>query len=326
MICGRCESASLWYVRANESQVSWPGFQHVGCWELLWSAFFRTQWREALVYADRLEKESKWSPCIYSYIKAAIYSQVPDLTEEEKADQKALMAAVSKLKQRIGGKSVPSEKFAIKKAEKFSSQNNRLLLPAMEMIYLWHGFSILVQNYNLLENFHSIILETRNQMTNIEKEDNCLLSLLEGMCLRNLGCPLQAEEKFQNVLSKSNDISIDKYLVPFTMVELATLHMEQNDLKTSKELLSKAKTMTGYCLQSRLHFKIHATSNKIKAIEKQAESGPVDEGREEFHDASTEDDFGLDIKPEKPRLKSGSSSAHRFTRTISDCTEVNPHI
>ena len=34
------------------------------------------QWREALFYADRLVKESKWSPCIYSYFKAAIYAQV----------------------------------------------------------------------------------------------------------------------------------------------------------------------------------------------------------------------------------------------------------
>ena len=33
----------------------------------------------------------------------------------------------------------------------------------------------------------------------------------------------------------------------------------------------------------------------------QAESGTVDEGKEEFHDASTEDDLGLDIKPDKPR-------------------------
>ena len=33
-------------------------------------------------------------------------------------------------------------------------------------------------------------------MTNIEKEDDCLLNLLEGMCLRNMGCPLQVNEDY----------------------------------------------------------------------------------------------------------------------------------
>ena len=103
--------------------MSWPQFQHVGCWELFWSACYRCLWSEALTYADRLLLESRWSPCLYAYLKAALYCQLSEqLTAEQLAEQLELMGQVPKLKQRIAGKSIPMEKFAIKKAEKFETQ------------------------------------------------------------------------------------------------------------------------------------------------------------------------------------------------------------
>ena len=103
--------------------MSWPQFQHVGCWELFWSACYRCLWPEALTYADRLLRESRWSPCLYAYLKAALYCQLSEqLTAEQLAEQLELMGQVPKLKQRIAGKSIPMEKFAIKKAEKFQTQ------------------------------------------------------------------------------------------------------------------------------------------------------------------------------------------------------------
>ena len=287
MISGRFESATSWYVKAMNCQKDWIGFQHVGCWELLWIAWFRCEWRESLVYADRLVKESKWSPCMYSYFKAAIYSQLTNLTLEEKEEQLDLMKRVPKLKQKISGKSIPSEKFAIKKAEKFSAQNNYLLLPLIELIYLWGGFTTLSQNQSCLQNIHAIVQEAQNKQTNCNAEDSCLLNLLEGACLKYLGCPLQAEEKFQLVLSKSNEVKNDKYLIPYTMVELATLYIELKELPRSKEMLSKAKAMTGYLMQNRLHLKIHANFNKIKTLEglDSVEENNVVEPTDEFHDA-----------------------------------------
>jgi hypothetical protein len=107
--------------------MSWPQFQHVGCWELFWSACYRCMWSEALVHADRLLRESRWSPCLYAYLKAALYSQLSSsstaqLSADQLAEQQDLMGQVPKLKQRIAGKSIPMEKYSIKKAEKFKSQ------------------------------------------------------------------------------------------------------------------------------------------------------------------------------------------------------------
>ncbi len=79
-------------------------------------------WNEAIIHADRLLRESRWSPCLYAYLKGALYCQLPHLTAEQLAEQQQLMEQVPKLKQRIAGKSIPMEKYAVKKAEKFKNQ------------------------------------------------------------------------------------------------------------------------------------------------------------------------------------------------------------
>jgi len=54
------------------------------------------------------------------------------------------------MKQRIAGKSLPSEKFAVKKSERYFAQSGRLTLAAHELVYTWNGFSILVNRPDLL--------------------------------------------------------------------------------------------------------------------------------------------------------------------------------
>jgi len=266
MVLGNCEEASKWYTRANNSQMSWPQFQHVGCWELLWSACIRTLWREALVQADRLLRESRWSPCLYSYFKAALYSQLGEqLTAAEREEQLCLMERVPQLKQRIAGKSLPMEKFAIKKAEKFKIQGY-LMVAGLEMVYLWHGFAILCQNLSMLQRVHNIIQHTMEKVSRLNLEDECLLSLLRGMCLKYMQCPLQAEEAFRFVITRGSKITMDRYLLPFATVELAILLLDQGEVEESSQLLNTAKNYSNYCLQSRLHFRIHATQARIKQL------------------------------------------------------------
>jgi len=276
MICGKCEEASVWYKKANNSQVSWMQFQHVGCWEMLWSACFRAEWREGIVYADRLLLESKWSPCIYAYFKAALYCQLPQLTAAEHKEQQELMDRVPELKQRIAGKSLPMEKYGIKKAEKFKSQG-RLVLPGLEMLYLWHGFSIFGHQYHMVEKIHLIIEEAQKQIKNRTVEDDALIDLLRGMCLKHMGFPLQAEDAFKAVLKRSAQIQTDKFLVPYSTVELAILLLDQGDVNASSELLNHSKTYSSYCLQSRLHFRIHATQSRIKSMQNRKVSTKVPE-------------------------------------------------
>merc|ERR1719273_205318 len=61
-----------------------------------------------------------------------------DLTDEHREEQIELMQNVPKWKQRIAGKSLPMEKFAIRKSQRFLDQGCFLVLPALELIYVWH--------------------------------------------------------------------------------------------------------------------------------------------------------------------------------------------
>ena len=56
-----------------------------------------------------------------------------------------------KWKQRIAGKSIPMEKFAIAKSKLFLDQGNRLILPTLELIYMWNGFRILGNKFETIE-------------------------------------------------------------------------------------------------------------------------------------------------------------------------------
>merc|ERR550539_495569 len=98
------------------------------------------------------------------------------------------------------------EKFAIRKSERFLKQGNFLVLPALELIYVWNGFRILGQSYNMIEPVY-LLVEKAEAKANAEKntrkfflEDICLITLLKGMCLKFMNFPEQAEE-FSNLSS-----------------------------------------------------------------------------------------------------------------------------
>jgi len=64
---------------------------------------------------------------------------------------------VPKYKQRIAGKSLPMEKFAVKKSQRFFSQNNRLFMPAIELLYLWNLFNVFGKRKSLCDNLYRMI-------------------------------------------------------------------------------------------------------------------------------------------------------------------------
>ena len=60
------------------------------------------------------------------------------------------MRLVPMHKQRIAGKSLPIEKLAVAKVERYVEHRAHLPLPALEILYMWNGFRILEWNPDLL--------------------------------------------------------------------------------------------------------------------------------------------------------------------------------
>ncbi|GFS13728.1 tetratricopeptide repeat protein 39B [Elysia marginata] len=210
---GHIDEAINKFEDSIESQSEWRQFHHLCYWELMWCHCFKSDWLIAMKYAERLCKESRWSKATYTYQKASFLSMCPEQTDETRKHIDYLFGEVPRLKQRIAGKSIPFEKFAVAKSQRYFNQGNYLILPALELIYVWNGFSILGKNRQLLE---KMLVDVEETLTEIAKKsgsdelsdskyyyDNyCLALLLKGVCLRHRDQTFQAEQCFQEVVDR----------------------------------------------------------------------------------------------------------------------------
>lgn len=274
LIQGNLKESVVWYVKSWKSQDVWPQFHHICFWELTWTHCMLSDWKEADVYASYLLKESKWSRTIYSYQKAAIMLMNADdeLSDDDRTTITSLMRNVPKWKQRIAGKSLPMEKFAIKKSERYLNQNNHLVLPALELLYIWNYFKIISKKCELCDNIYRIIDKCHKNFEQHPEQygkqyacDNkALILLLKGSCLRHMGKPLQAEQCFKEIISMEKSIEYDTYIVPFSLFELAIIYENKGNYDKAVEVLEEAKkNYSGYSLDTRLHFLVHSQLTEI---------------------------------------------------------------
>ncbi|XP_012724324.2 tetratricopeptide repeat protein 39B [Fundulus heteroclitus] len=258
------------------TQEEWRQIHHLCYWELMWAYSFEQNWIEAYRYADLLCKENKWSQATYVYQKAAILSMLPEEDVTKLGENVvALFRQVDGLRLRIAGKSIPTEKFAAKKAQRYSFPKPlKLVVPALEMMYVWNGFAVVGKRPELTESILSTLEKAEEQLRNesapseYHMDDLCVVQMLKGLCLTQLGRLVQAEICFNFVISSEKDIKHETYLVPFTMYELGLLHKLRGDINAAIMVIENAKTnYRDYSMESRLHFRIHAALNTMGSFE-----------------------------------------------------------
>uniref|UniRef100_A0A4W3JRJ4 Tetratricopeptide repeat protein 39B n=1 Tax=Callorhinchus milii TaxID=7868 RepID=A0A4W3JRJ4_CALMI len=222
---------------------------HLCYWELMWSYIFQQNWLKAYQYADLLCKESRWSQAIYVFQKAAILSMLPEEDVKRMGeDVEAIFRRVEGLKQRFAGKSIPTEKFAVRKARRYNSPNPvKLVLPSLEMMYVWNGFAILGKHAELTERMLITIEQAEAKLNKVQNpteyqvDDECLVQLLKGLCLKYLHRPLQAELCFNRVVQSERRIRYDHYLVPFTLYEMGLLYKQEGDWNKARRFIETAR-------------------------------------------------------------------------------------
>uniref|UniRef100_A0A8C9TCP4 Epidermal growth factor receptor pathway substrate 15 n=1 Tax=Scleropages formosus TaxID=113540 RepID=A0A8C9TCP4_SCLFO len=256
-----------------EAQQQWKQFHHMCYWELMWCFTYKRRWKMAYFYADLLSKESAWSKATYVYMKGAYLSM---LTNEEcqpfVESEVALFRQVPGLKQKIAGKSLPTEKFAIRKARRYLAETpHPLPAPPLEMMYIWNGYTVIGKHKDLTEGMLKTLDEAQKNLdqhpkTEFSVDDQCVLSLLKGLCLKHLGRLEEAEHYFTLVLCNETQIRLDHYLVPNALLEHGLLCLEQGRQEEAIKLLEAAKqNYKHYSMESRTHFRIQAALHKAKA-------------------------------------------------------------
>ncbi|XP_063305589.1 tetratricopeptide repeat protein 39A-like isoform X1 [Pelobates fuscus] len=279
-IKGNIDEAVNWFELGCSAQQSWKQFHHMCYWELMWCFAYKGMWKLAYFYADLLSKENRWSKAMYVYMKAAFLSMLPK-HEARPFDENEveLFRLVPSLKQKIAGKSPPTEKFAIRKARRYQAKNPiNLPVPALEMMYLWNGFSVLGRDAQMTEDALNTLCAAESRLheepaNDYFDDDLCTIMLLKGLCLKHRGKLTQAEQCFVQICQSEKRIKFDCHLVPNALLELGLLYMQQRRGEDAIPILRRAKNnYKNYSMESRTLFRIHAALTKLKAPDSEENS------------------------------------------------------
>uniref|UniRef100_A0A3B1JRE5 Zgc:158403 n=1 Tax=Astyanax mexicanus TaxID=7994 RepID=A0A3B1JRE5_ASTMX len=272
-IKGNVDEAVALFEDGCKAQQAWKQFHHMCYWELMWCFTYKRHWKMAYFYADLLSQESRWSKAMYVYMKAACLSMLPEGEARPFGENEVeLFRQVPAFKQKIAGKSPPTEKFAIRKARRYKASNPvRLPVPVLEMMYMWNGFSMISKRPELTEGMLETLLEAERTLeatpgNEYSVDDSCLILLLKGLCLKNQSRMQAAEECFNKVYSSEKKLKFDHYLIPNSLLELGLLYIDTGRREQAIKILQKAKNnYKEYSMESRTMFRIHAALSKLKA-------------------------------------------------------------
>lgn len=265
---GNSQKAIQWLTKSLNTEVDWKKFQHFSHWELNWCYMLNGEFRKAIPHVEFLLRENSWSKSTYTYMKAAQLSMGNDCTDAEKKEITEMITKVPELKHHFSGKSIPLEKFFCKKADKFKAQNNWLLYPVYEMMYVWNYFILLKGKKEVLNGIIAKLDRSLAELKETKKDwayfaDNyCLATFLKGLCLRYMGTPLSAEECFKEVLKNQKLIKDDIYLPACAAMELGFICIETKNYPVALQYLELAKNEKAFFME----FRVHQGFDEIEAI------------------------------------------------------------
>lgn len=141
--------------RSLEVQDRYVQFQHMIIWDLCLCRVSLGEWESAQGGFEKLLLQTNWSKCVYNYSVAVCEYEAwasryvsshadEELTypcyegaPEEIADRMARTPGFSK---RLAGKSVPMDKFVVRKVDQFARRGGQLVLAGMELAYILQTF------------------------------------------------------------------------------------------------------------------------------------------------------------------------------------------
>lgn len=263
----------------------------------MWSSALIMRWDLAADYAEKLFGSSNWSKTTYLYLLAVFrYAHWVDKDPLRKYSNDAnittLFKDVKEYQIRIAGKKLQIEKYCVRKSRSYKLQNNFLFLPAVEALYVWGMFVLLdvevAQRLMLLieERLSGTVCPEDHSHKNWE-DDQCLGFLMMGTLSKhcylisktNKECEVpqevlegylrKAETKLLKAIGFEKEIHLDHFLIAWSNYELSELYWLREDYEKANNFLKasrKVSTKMKYSLESRLMFKIHNLSQRIKDL------------------------------------------------------------
>uniref|UniRef100_A0A8C1ZJM4 Tetratricopeptide repeat protein 39B n=1 Tax=Cyprinus carpio TaxID=7962 RepID=A0A8C1ZJM4_CYPCA len=205
----RFPQAQVKFQECVSVQQQWRQIHHLCYWELMWCHSFQQQWRDAYRYADLLCRESRWSKVTHLMSTKNTHTHTHTHTH--------------------------TLSHTHTHTHTLNIMMHLWFFVTQEMMYVWNGFTIVGKRADATESLLITIERAEEQLRNdpnpseFHPDDQCLVQMLKGLCLKHLGRLLQAELCFTQVLSSEKRIRYDHYLIPFTLYELGLLYKQQGD-------------------------------------------------------------------------------------------------
>ncbi|OCT85005.1 tetratricopeptide repeat protein 39A isoform X3 [Xenopus laevis] len=274
-IKGNIDKAISRFEECCESQQNWKQFHHMCYWQLMWCFTYKQHWKMAYFYADLLSKENSWSKATYMYMKASYLSMfAEDDCKPFGDDEVQLFRLVPTLKLKIAGKSLPTEKFAIRKSRRYLAQKLvPLPVPPLEMMYIWNGYAVIGKHQDLTEAMLQTLVQAEKSLEGVAAyefliDDQCVVKLLKGLCYKYMGQIPEAVKSFSYIQLNEKKIKYDHYLIPNAMLELALLYIQLEMKEDALRLLENAKNnYKNYSMESRTHFRIQDALLQAKSVQ-----------------------------------------------------------
>ncbi|KAJ3151624.1 hypothetical protein HDU86_006043 [Geranomyces michiganensis] len=251
------------YARVMGIQNEWRQLVHVCVWDSGTCHAALGNWAGARDCYDVLFKESKWSKAIYRYLQA-VYTLAAD-PESARTKVTDMLAEVPKLTRKVAGKSIPLEKFVSRKCRKWTLQNNALVLPHLEILYVLNGFDVIPATRvpDFIAQVDAVLKELDAKAPASDSaappyktyyDDVCLVRFLKGVLTRDTAIPnsltlapvqvlaaapaptpvqqatlAYAARQLEHTRHFADRIALDHWLLPFSRLELGKLYVRAQE-------------------------------------------------------------------------------------------------
>lgn len=258
------DSAEESFLRAIEVQTDWKQLRHLCYYELGWCYFFNFKWEEALTYFGYMYEQNEWSKGFYLYMMALCQVKLGKLADAIKSFE----TVAARDPRRYGGVLLSVDRFVFRKiASGVTEDKCTLVLPDIEITYMWNGFTQLPQQnvQNCLDRVLAWRSENASTMT---PDSDAVTSLLLGSLYTELKLYNQAELALNVIEANAKEIKSDVYTIPFGRFQLASLWYRQEGCTPKvKAMIHKALAFSQkYDFEQRLSIRSHLALSQFKAV------------------------------------------------------------
>ena len=238
----------------------------------IWVSTFLGKWEESLESA-RMLKECKWSRSLFCFMYAVQASLViqncrlkgiecPSGLEESMMEA---LRDVPRCKRHFGGKMTFHEKIVITKAAEFLEDPSKMVLPHLDLMYLWNLFSIANWNTGCITLLKDSI---DRELTNLSNEKDIIseesqrihsyLTFMRGIVDSVLGLGNNARDSFLVVIEREGNLTNTsfRYLIPQSYFELGMLYRRAGDFVEARKWFKKTRTYSEYITESMITFRV----------------------------------------------------------------------